>query len=192
MNQAPARQELAQIRLALERDDRVPRTRAWLFLFWGLIVAKVCFIEWAVLRYQQPWNPLVLQIPSLLFGLLATLIQTGVSRPPLRPLAGRVALSVWGSLLMIFTLFTCGGLATGLITPYLLPALGASLLGAGYFIHSSLDGRLLHRICAYAWWGSSGFLFLKPGLDSLGWFSAFIVLFQTLPTLGVILWGRKN
>ena len=192
MNQAPARQELAQIRLALERDTRAPATRAWLFLFWGLIVAKICFIEWAVTTYRQPWNPLVLQLPTFLFGLLATLVQTGVSRPPLLPLAGRMVLSIWGAGLMILVLFGVGGVATGLISPFLLPPLGASLLGAGYFIHSALDGRLLHRFCAYLWWFCAAFLFLHPNLDGLGWFSAFLILFQTLPTLALLFLARKN
>ncbi len=192
MNQAPARQELAQIRLALEQDKRAPLTRAWLFLFWGLIVAKLCFVEWAVVKYQQPWDPLVLQVPTVLFGLLATLIQTGMGRPRQRPLAGRMALSVWGSGLMVVTLFTCAGVGTGALSPYLIPAVAASVLGAGYFIHSSLDGRVLHKCCAYGWWASAAFLFLRPNLDSLGWFALFIVMFQVLPTLGLILLGKRK
>jgi hypothetical protein len=39
---------------------------------WGLIVAKSVFVIWAVHRYQIPFSPLWVVVPTILFATLAT------------------------------------------------------------------------------------------------------------------------
>ncbi len=58
------------------RDDekRSPRVEKVILICWLLIAAKHLTVLWAVHRYAVPFNPLWVNLPTWLLGVLATVI----------------------------------------------------------------------------------------------------------------------
>jgi hypothetical protein len=53
---------------------RNPRVEKLILLCWGLIALKHLAVIWAVHHYAVPFNPLWINAPTFLLGLLATLV----------------------------------------------------------------------------------------------------------------------
>ena len=55
-------------------EPRDPRVEKLIALCWGLIAVKHIAVIWAVHHYAVPFNPLWINAPTFLLGLLATMI----------------------------------------------------------------------------------------------------------------------
>ena len=184
----------SQIKLALEQQGKLLPFRGLLYIFWGIILAKCIFAEWAIRKYQLPVNSFYIWIPTLIFASVSTWVYAGVTLRDVyrQPLTGQFVAAIWGGCFMAAALVVVVGYGGGSLSLFILPAICAVILGVGYFIHSVLDQRFIFKLSAYCWWLGSIPLFINPYLDALAWFSLMIILFQVLPATGLYLqWKFK-
>jgi len=187
--------EIAQIEIALAKSYRVAPFKLLLFIFWGLIVAKCCIVEWAILTYSTPINGfLYVWIPSIVFGGVCSLVYARVSFEELRraPIISRLVRGVWGACAISMIIFSVVSIGMRQYNPFILPGIFAMLMAISYFIHSILDSRKLFKISAAGWWIASIILFYQLNIDSLAGLAVAILLFQTTPTIVLYAQANKN
>ena len=148
MRSKTSNEEIMQIELALEQSQSYDSVRGLATIFWGLIIAKCFLAQWAVLSYDVPINALVfVWFPSLIFGGLCTLIYVSMTlrRLKIRSLAGRFVRHIWGACFALISLLTVLGGGLDRFNPFLLPGFFALVLGAGFYIHSTLEKRAIFK-----------------------------------------------
>lgn len=190
-----ASSELAEIEVALAKSYRVAPFRLLLFIFWGLILAKCCIVEWAILNYNTPINGFVyVWIPSIVFGGICSLVYARVSDAELQraPLFSRLMRGVWCACAISMVIFCAVIFGVKTYNPFILPGLFAILMGIGYYIHSNFDNQKLFRICAAGWWLSALVFLLEISLHSLAWLALAIVCFQIIPTAYLYFKAQKT
>lgn len=190
MRSTLAPDEMAQIRIALERSRRVENVKMALFVFWGLILAKSFAAEWVQRVYEMPFNTLYVWVPSIAFGLLCTFayLNLMLKEWKLRPLSSHLVATIWTACAVAAILIGLVGTTAEVVPGEKVPAFLAVIMGVGFFIHSVLDQRFWFKPAAFGWWVGAVVLFFYPGPHAFGWFAAFILLFQVLPT--VLLWAE--
>ncbi len=186
-------QEISQIQIALEGEQKRVRFRGLFYIFWGIILSKCIFAEWAIRHYGLPVNSLYVWVPTMIFASVSTFVYAGTTIGDIfrRPLTGRFVSAIWGSSLMAIVLVTVVGYGAGNVGFYVVPELCAVVFGSSYFIHSVIDSRFLFKLCAYGWWLGSIWLLVNPNLHSLAWFAAMILLFQVLPAAWLYINSRR-
>jgi hypothetical protein len=187
-------QELSQVKLALEREQRVVRFRGLVYIFWGLIVAKCFLAEWAVQVYRMPFSSLYVWMPTMIFAAVCTWVYAGAAlkETPTRPLTGKYVSAIWGGCLMACVLLTTLAIGAANISLTILPAMFAVVIGVGYFIHSVIDHRFLFKLTAYGWWAACVALSLQTSVNNFAWFALAILLLQTAPTTWLHINGRSK
>lgn len=194
MQERARKSDMEQVRLALEHGSRADRFRGLVLLFWGLILAKCLYLEWAIRAYEAPVDSLYLWVPTLAFGFLGTLIyaQREVGAWSHIPLTGRLVAAIWAGCAVALVLLGMVGTQSGVLAPFHLPAVVAVVMGLGFFIHGTIDHRPWYRLAAFGWWAGSLFLFTLHGPESLAWLATFLLLFQVGPgVLNLLTIGRK-
>ncbi len=186
--------ELEQLKLALEAERRVVSFRGYVYIFWGLIVAKCFLAEWAIRYYQMPVRSYFVWAPTLFFGTVCTWVYAGVTlkKTRNRPLTGRFVAAIWGGCFMGAAMISVPGLGSGYLSLYQLPAFFAVIAGIGYFVHSVIDHRTIYKVSAYGWWLGSGYLFFEPDIHALAWFALLIILCQVIPATLLLLRSRAS
>lgn len=178
--------ELPEIEVALAKSYRVAPFKLLLIIFWGLILAKCCIVEWAIINYSTPINGLLyVWIPSIAFGGICSLVYAHISFEELRraPLISRLIRGVWSACAISMVILCIVSFGAQSFNSFVLPGFFAILMGIGYYIHSILDSRRIFKICAVGWWFSSLLLFSVLNVHSLAWLALAIVLFQIVPTI---------
>ncbi len=186
---------MTEIELALERGQRIAPFRGLLFLFWGLILAKCCLAQWAIVTYAIPIDGVVfVWLPSIFFGLVCTVVYARLTLQEFHraPLTTNLVRGIWLACAVSLGLFASVGVGFGGVAPTLLPAILSVLLGMGYCIHGFLDHRRLFLLCAVGWWIGSGWLFYLNNLDALLWLAAMLIALQVAPTALLYLEGRRQ
>ncbi|MEM8550285.1 MAG: hypothetical protein AAGF10_05790 [Verrucomicrobiota bacterium] len=184
MQSAPV-QPISHVELTLEKGRRVDSYRGLLFLFWGLILAKCCLMQWAIITYAMPINGFAfIWVPTLIFGLVCTVIYARVTLKEFHdaPLTNRLVRGIWVACAIALVLLSTLGIGMQAFSPTLLPGLLAVIMGLGYCIHGYLDGRRLYFFAAAGWWLGSIVLFSQNNVASLAWLALFLICFQVLPT----------
>jgi hypothetical protein len=176
--------DVAELELALEKSRQVPGFRALLAFFWGLILAKCLFAQWAFTVYNLPINPGFFVWTLSLGGSGALTLGYAYwlfRELPHMPLSGRIASATWVACGVGFAVLALVAGVFQAFTPYLLPALAAVLLGVGYYIHSVAQRRVLFKFVAAGWWLSALGLFTQPNVNALAWMALSLLLFQAAP-----------
>ncbi len=178
-------QEVAELELALEKSRQVPAFRVVMVFFWGLIMAKCLLAQWAAIRYQMPLNTTIYVWALSLGGSGALTLSYAwmlFRELPTMPLSGRLVSATWAGCATGFGILALAAWAYQAFNPYLLPALGAVLLGMGCYIHSVFDRRRLFKALAFAWWLAALGLFTQTDYNALGWMGTGILLLIVLPS----------
>jgi len=176
--------DVAELELALEKSRQVPGFRTLLAFFWGLILAKCLFAQWAFTVYNLPINPgfYVWTLSLVGSGAISLVYAYWLFRElPTMPLSGRIASATWVGCGVGFALLALVAGVYQAFSIYLLPALAAVLLGVGYFIHSVAQRRNLFKFVAIGWWLAALGLFTQPNINSLAWMALSLLLFQAAP-----------
>lgn len=58
----------------VQRAKPDPRVVRFLFICWMLIAVKHVLVIWAVLHYHMPFHQLIVNFPTWLFGVIATVL----------------------------------------------------------------------------------------------------------------------
>lgn len=170
MFSTPSEESLRQVEIALEQGRQTARFQGIVYLFWGLIFAKLFLVEYAMQVYQVPLNSaLYIWSLTLAMAALCTVVYALLSRERinLRPLTGQWVAQLWLGCFTAMAVVAAAGLLLQSINPYAIPGLCALLLGLGFFLHSVLNRRLLFRGIAVGWWLGSLFLLLDPSPRAL-------------------------
>jgi len=192
MQNLSSSREVAELDLALEKSRRMPGFRALLALVWGLVLAKCLLAQWAFSHYHLPINPGFYVWTLSLGGSGAiTLVYayTLFRELPTMPLSGRLASATWVACAMGFAILAVMSQFEGAFDLFLLPALGAVLLGVGCFIQSVIDRRKLFKFLAVGWWLAAIGLFTQPNVNALAGMAGSLVLLVALPA-GWLFWTR--
>lgn len=185
---------MTDIERALEHGDRIRPFRGLLFIFWGILLAKCLFLQWAIFTYEVPIDGwLFVWTPSFLFRLLCMFVyaRSALGDFSRAPLTNRLTRGVWLACGAAFLIFLGESLALGGISPLLLPAIFAVLIGVGFFIEGMAEGTSFYEILGAAWWLGAGLLFFKPGTNSLAVLGALLLLLQVLPATVVLIQQRR-
>ncbi len=175
---------MAEVERALERTERVLPFRGLLFIFWGVLVSKCLFLQWAIFTYDVPIDGwLFVWTPSFLFGILcmAVYARSALGDFARAPLTNRLTRGLWLACGGAFIVFTLESVLLGGISPFLLPGIFAVLIGVGFFIEGMAEGTRLFQGLGLAWWVGAFALFLRPGVNALALLGALIMLLQVLP-----------
>lgn len=185
---------MAEVERALERSERVLPFRGLLFIFWGVLVSKCLFLQWAIFTYDVPIDGwLFVWTPSFLFGILCMVVyaRSALGDFARAPLTNRLTRGVWLACGGAFIIFILESVFIGGFSPYLLPGTFAVLIGAGFFIEGMAEGTRLYQYLGLAWWIGAGGLFLMPGVNALALLGGLILLLQVLPATLLFLRHRR-
>jgi len=185
----------AEFELLLERSAQVASSRMLLLIFWGLILAKCVLLQWLILTYDVPVDGgLFVWAPSIIFGALCSLVYGKVTLEEFHrtPLTSRLVKGIWAACIVAMGIF--GVVAVGFqeISPFVLPAVFAVLMGVGFFIQGMLDLRPYLRVAAVGWWLGSIWLFYRTDASSLLSLGVMVVAFQVCPTFLLLRHQRKR
>jgi len=195
MQKPPATQDIAELELALEKSRQVPGFRSVIAFFWGLILAKCLFAQWAFETYHLPINPgfYVWTLSLVGSGAISAGYAWWLFRElPTMPLSGRVASATWVGCGLGFAVLVAVSLLLEAFNPFLLPAIAAVLLGVGYYIHSVAQRQIMYKAVAVGWWLSALWLATQSNINSLGWMALCLILFQAAPAGWMFLRRNKN
>lgn len=187
--------DFKQVQLALEKGRRAAPFRGLLFLFWGLILAKCCAVQWAIVTYAVPIDGvLFIWLPTLFFGAVCTVVYARLTLEEFHraPLTTNLVRGIWVACAVSLAVFAIVGVGFKGFTLTLLPAILAVILGLGYCIHGFLDQRRLYFICAVGWWLSSVWLFYLNSLNALLWLALMLLVLQVAPTTVLYFESRRR
>lgn len=186
--------DLAELELALERSHQVTASRMLLLVFWGLILAKCCLLQWTILSYNVPIDGgLFIWTPSFIFGAVCSFIYGKVTLEEFHqtPLTSRLVRGIWAACIAAMAIFGVVAVSLGDMSPYLLPGILAVLMGVGFFIQGTVDPRPWLRTAAIGWWLGSILLFFQSDVSSLLSLSILLVALQVIPTT-LLFWQEKK
>lgn len=192
--QASPPYKLTQVERALEQGERIEPFRGVLFIFWGVLVSKCLFLQWAIFTYDVPIDGwLFVWTPSFLFGVLCMLVYARSALGDFfhAPLTSRLTRGLWLACGAAYIIFVLESVLLGGVSPYLLPGIFAVLIGVGFFVEGMAEGTRLYQGLGVAWWAGAFLLFLEPGVDSLAALGVMIMLLQVLPATLLFLKKRK-
>ncbi|GHB99601.1 hypothetical protein [Cerasicoccus arenae] len=186
--------EKAEMEIALERTSQVAVSRMLLLVFWGLILAKCSLLQWAILNYDVPVDGgLFIWLPSFLFGAVCSFVYGKVTLEEFHrtPLTSRLVRGIWAACIAAMALFGVVAVGLGGMSPFLLPAIFAVLMGVGFFIQAMIDPRPYLRAAAVGWWLGSIWLFYEASISALLSLSILIITMQVIPTT-LLFWQEKQ
>ncbi|MEO0795825.1 MAG: hypothetical protein AAFX93_11710 [Verrucomicrobiota bacterium] len=186
--------DAAEYELALERSHQVVASRMLLLVFWGLIFAKCCILQWAIFTYDIPVDGgLFIWAPSIIFGAVCSFVYGKVTLEEFHqtPLTSRMVRGIWAACIVAMALFGIAAVGLGGMNPYLLPAIFGTLMGVGFFIQGLVDTRRYLQAAAIGWWIGSIWLFVESGPASLLSLAVLIVALQVVPT-SLFYWQERK
>jgi len=186
--------DISDLELALERSARVSASRMLLLVFWGLILAKCTLLQWAILTYDVPVDGgLFIWMPTFIFGAVCSFIYGKVTLEEFHktPLTSRLVRGIWAACITAMALLGVVAVGLGGMSPYLLPAMLAVLMGVGFFIQGMVDPRPYLRAAAIGWWLGSVWLFYEANVNALLSLSILIIALQVVPTT-LLFWQERQ
>lgn len=186
--------DVAELEMALERSAQVSASRMLLLVFWGLILAKCCFLQWAILTYDVPVDGgLFVWTPSFIFGAVCSFIYGKVTLEEFHrtPLTSRLVRGIWASCIAAMAIFGVVAVGLGGLNPFLLPGVLAVLMGIGFFIQGTVDPRRYLQTAAIGWWLGSIWLFYQANAQALLSLGVLLIALQVVPTT-LFYWQEKQ
>lgn len=191
---APKSSTDAELEIALERSAQMTASRMLLLVFWGLIIAKCTLLQWAILKHNVPIDGgLYIWLPSFIFGAVCSFVYGKVTLEEFHrtPMTSRLVRGIWAACIAAMAIFGVVAVGLGEMSPYLLPAIFAVLMGVGFFIQGMIDPKPYLRTAAIGWWLGSIWLFYESNVNALMWLSVMIILLQVIPTTALF-WQEKK
>ncbi|WP_269538635.1 hypothetical protein [Cerasicoccus fimbriatus] len=191
---APKSSTNAELEIALERSAQMTASRMLLLVFWGLIIAKCTLLQWAILKHDVPIDGgLYIWLPSFIFGAVCSFVYGKVTLEEFHrtPMTSRLVRGIWAACIAAMAIFGVVAVGLGEMSPYLLPAIFAVLMGVGFFIQGMIDPKPYLRTAAIGWWLGSIWLFYESNANALMWLSVMIILLQVIPTTALF-WQEKK
>lgn len=191
MDETARSHDLTAIRRLMEESQCGVYESGKHYVLWGVLMAAGLCLTYVTLDAAPgaiPW----------IWGACLTLAWVAnlwlgsheAARAPVDSLVTRTLAGIWVGCGVGMTLIGVLGLYTGAVRPGALPAVIASVLGAGYFASSFAYRSVAVRALGAAWWLGAIGLFFWPGPPALLVLAGLLLVLQVVP--GVVFYRRAK
>jgi hypothetical protein len=182
MKTADPQQELAYIKGIISDSRQIIADNGTGFILWGILISVGMVLHYIAVVNSYAWN--LAAVWGVIFAVAIGVTILGIlkerSRQKVETLGGKFLGAIWIGVIITITLNGFLG--------NMYPALAASILGLGYFPTGYATGFSMFRYLAAGWWIAAVVMYLFPGLYTILFFAALLIVLQVIP--GIIVYRR--
>ncbi len=192
MDEITAQQEIAFIKKIMSDSRRIVYKDGTEFIFWGIIVVIGLIITYFSIITKYLFIFTWLWPTIIILGWLVSFIigRRRAKKLATKTFAGKLLSAVWTSCGIAMVIMGFAGSISGALQGFSIAPALSIILGIGFAITGFIYGKKWISALSIGWWLGALIMFFWPGLYTILFFAAMMLLFQVLP--GIIIYNKSK